>query len=471
MDWSLAIVALTLLGVAAVSGRLSGTPVTPAILFVVVGLLVGPKVLGEIDLESSSSTVRTLAEATLALVLFCDASRIDLGQLRREVGVPLRLLGIGLPLTIALGAAAAAGIFGQLTFEEAVILAIVLAPTDAALGQAVVTEPRVPGRIRQGLNVESGLNDGICVPLLFAAVAVADVESEISHGRSPGELLLEEIGYGLVGGVAAGLLVAAIVIYAGRRDLIADSWRQVIPAAGAALAYGTAAALGGSGFIAAFVGGMVFRGALKRDPEDLNELSEEVGGVLNGVTFVLFGAILLGPALGELSWELVLYAVLSLTVVRMVPVAIAMLGSQRPGADGRIPRLVRSPRPGIDRVRGDRDRGVEPSPRAPDGARDLRDCWTFGLRPRPQRGPARQPICPLVRAAPARQGPADGERPDRGGARPWACGAYGAAIHAIGTMTARSPAGTLGLRAQRLAGTKPTNRERNDADGDGSCHV
>ena len=327
MEWSLAIVALTLLGVGAISGRLSGTPVTPAILFGVVGLLVGPKVLGEVDVESSSSTVRTLAEATLALVLFCDASRIDLGQLRREVGVPRRLLGIGLPLTIALGAVAAAVIFDQLSIEEAVILAIVLAPTDAALGQAVVTEPRVPQRIRQGLNVESGLNDGICVPLLFAAVAVADVESEISHGRSAGTLLLEEIGYGVVGGVAAGLLIAAIVIYAGRRDLIAPQWRQVIPAAGAVLAYGIAVGLHGSGFIAAFVGGMVFRAALKRDPEDLNELSEEVGGVLNGVTFVLFGAILLGPALGALSWELVLYAVLSLTVVRMLPVAIAMSGS------------------------------------------------------------------------------------------------------------------------------------------------
>ena len=145
MEWSLAIVALTLLGVAAISRRLSGTPVTPAMVFVAVGLLVGPEVLGEIDLESSSGTVRTLAEATLALVLFCDASRIDLRLLRREVGVPVRLLGIGLPLTIALGAVAAAVIFDQLTVEEAVILAIVLAPTDAALGQAVVTEPRIPG--------------------------------------------------------------------------------------------------------------------------------------------------------------------------------------------------------------------------------------------------------------------------------------------------------------------------------------
>ena len=154
---------------------------------------------------------------------------------------------------------------------------MVLAPTDAALGQAVVTEPRVPGRIRQGLNVESGLNDGICVPLLFAAVAAADVESHISGGRSASELLLEEIGYGIVGGVAAGLLIGAVIVYAGRRDLIAGTWRQVIPAAGAALAYGTAAALDGSGFIAAFVAGLAFRAVIKRDPEDVNRLTEEVG--------------------------------------------------------------------------------------------------------------------------------------------------------------------------------------------------
>src|SRR3954468_20965981 len=259
MEWALALVALALIGVAAVSGRLAGTPITPAMLFVTFGLVVGPEVLGGIDLASSGSTVRALAEATLALVLFPDASRIDLGALRRTFDVPVRLLGLGLPLTIVLGAAAAAAVFGELTVEEAVILAVVLAPTDAALGQAVVTEPRIPTRIRQGLNVESGLNDGICVPLLFAAVAAADVESEISHGRSAATLLLEEIGYGIVGGVMGGVVVAAILIHAGRRNLIAPEWRQAIPAAGAALAYGTAAALGGSGFIAAFVAGMTFR--------------------------------------------------------------------------------------------------------------------------------------------------------------------------------------------------------------------
>ena len=327
MTWSLAILAATLLGVAAISQRLSGTPVTPAMAFVTVGLLVGPRVLGELDLASSSVTVQSLANATLALVLFSDASRIHLGELRREFGVPVRLLAIGLPLTIALGALAAALVFDQLTVGEAVILGVILAPTDAALGQAVVTEPRVPGRIRQGLNVESGLNDGICVPLLFAAVAFADVHSEISGGRGAGTLLLEEIGYGVVGGVVSGLLVAAIITHAGRRDLIADEWRPVIPAAGAALAYGIASALDGSGFIGAFVAGMTYRLALGRDPGQLNVLTEQVGNVLDGVTFVLFGAILLGPALGDLSWELALYAVVSLTVVRMLPVALAMLGT------------------------------------------------------------------------------------------------------------------------------------------------
>jgi NhaP-type Na+/H+ or K+/H+ antiporter len=327
MEWTLVLVALALIGVAAVSRSIAGTPVTPAMLFVGFGLLVGPRVLDGIDLAGGGSTVRTLAEATLTLVLFCDASRVDLGGLRRSAGVPLRLLGIGLPLTIALGTAVAAVLFGSLTATEALILGIVLAPTDAALGQAVVTERRVPERIRQGLNVESGLNDGICVPLLFAAVALADLESDIAGGRSAGRLLLEEIGYGVLGGVAAGILIAVVIRAAGSRRLIAGPWFPVIPAAGAGLAYGIASGLHGSGFIAAFVAGVVFRLALGHDPEHLNRLAEEVGDVLNGVTFILFGAVLLGPALTAVTWQLVLYAVLSLTLVRMLPVALAMVGS------------------------------------------------------------------------------------------------------------------------------------------------
>jgi NhaP-type Na+/H+ or K+/H+ antiporter len=321
-------VALAVLAVASVSGRIAGTPLTPAILFVGIGVLVGPRVLDEVDLSSSGSTVRTLAEATLALVLFSGASRINLRELGREANLPVRLLGIGLPLTIIVGALAATAVFGKISIEEAVIIGVVLAPTDAALGQAVVTNPRVPARIRQGLNVESGLNDGICVPLLFIAVAAADVHAGLTEGRSASTLLLEEIGYGIVGGVAAGLLVAAIIRFAAPRNLIAGVWLQVIPAAGAALAYGLATGLDGSGFIAAFVAGGVFGGVLGRDPAEVNRLVDEVGDVLNGVTFLIFGAVLLGTALGHLSWDFALYALLSLTIVRMVPVAIAMLGTR-----------------------------------------------------------------------------------------------------------------------------------------------
>src|SRR6516165_7637739 len=147
MKWSLAIVAAAVLAVAAVSRRLTGTPVTPAMAFVAIGLLAGPLVFDDISISPSSHAVRTLAEATLAVVLFSDASRIKMRALAREYAVPLRLLGIGLPLTIAAGALAAVAVLHDLNLIDALVLAIVLAPTDAALGQAVVTEPSLPSRI------------------------------------------------------------------------------------------------------------------------------------------------------------------------------------------------------------------------------------------------------------------------------------------------------------------------------------
>jgi NhaP-type Na+/H+ or K+/H+ antiporter len=328
LTWALVWIALAVLTVAAVSRLLSGTPVTSAMVFVLIGVLVGPKVLEGVHPSPSGGAVRTLAEATLAIVLFSDASRIKLSALRRESAVPLRLLGIGLPITIALGALLADRFFGGFTIAEALVLAVVLAPTDAALGQAVVTEPRLPSRIRQGLNVESGLNDGICVPLLFIVLASAEVESNVASGRHAISIIAEEIGYGIVGGVAAGVLVSAVIVLAGRRRLITGPWLQVIPVAGAALAYGVAAALGGSGFIGAFLAGGIFGGLVGRESEEAGRFSEEIGDLLDGVTLVVFGAVLHGPALTHLNWRIAAYAVLSLTLVRMLPVAIAMLGSK-----------------------------------------------------------------------------------------------------------------------------------------------
>ena len=324
--WSLAIIAALVLGYAGLSRRLERTVLTGPMLFVGAGLLVGSEVLGWLDLSIDSGGVRALAEATLTLVLFADASRIDLVALRREVALPARLLGIGLPLTILAGMVIAAVLFGQLLWPEALVLAIVLAPTDAALGQAVVTDPRLPVRIRQGLNVESGLNDGICVPLLFIALAIAEADEDAISAGHAVRLVVEEIGWGLVGGIIAGVVGAKVLRYAKRRQLVADDWLQVIPLTAAALSYGIAAPLGGSGFIAAFVAGLVF-GVLNRSQGgEVTYLLEANGQVLNAVTFIVFGAVALGPALHLLDWQIALYALLSLTVVRMIPVALALRG-------------------------------------------------------------------------------------------------------------------------------------------------
>jgi sodium/hydrogen antiporter len=328
MEWTLAVVALALIAVGALSRRIDGTSVTPAIIFVGIGLIAGTQALDLVEVPPTGDVVKVLAEATLTVVLFADAARIDLPTLRREFNVPARLLGIGLPLTIALGALLAAAFFSALSLAEALVLAVLLAPTDAALGQAVVTEPKLPSRIRQGLNVESGLNDGICVPLLFIVLAIAEADAGDFGAAHAVRLVVEEIGWGTVGGVLAGIVAAAAVVYGSRYNLIEAAWLQIMPVAGAALAYGFAAPLGGSGFIAAFVAGMTFA-VLSRPVKDveLTFLSDELGELLNGVTLLVFGAVLLWPALDGLTWRIALYSLASLTVIRMLPVAIAMLGT------------------------------------------------------------------------------------------------------------------------------------------------
>jgi NhaP-type Na+/H+ or K+/H+ antiporter len=325
MDWQLATVGLALLLLAAVSRRLSATPVTPAMVMVAIGVIVGPLVLDDVDVGPTSATVRTLAEATLAVVLFSDSSRIDLRALGHELSMPVRLLGVGLPLTIVAGALAATGLFGSFSLSEALLLAVILAPTDAGLGASVVTDTRLPQRVRQSLNVESGLNDGICVPILLIVLATASGSGAPAH---PLNVLAEEIGYGLLGGVGAGLLAGCVVILAGARGLIDEIWRQIIPAAAAVFAFGLADALGGSGFIAAFIAGMLYGLLARKDAAKTMGFIEETGALLDGVTFLVFGAVLLGPTFEQLSWQVVLYAVLSLTAVRMLPVAIALWGTR-----------------------------------------------------------------------------------------------------------------------------------------------
>lgn len=324
--WELATIAVLLLSFSAVSRWFERSVVTAAIFFTSAGLLAGP-VLGLIDLGIGGEPLKLLAEATLVLVLFADASRISVPALRSEFAVPVRLLGIGLPLTIAAGTLVGVGVLPGVSLVEALVLSIMLACTDAALGQAVVTDERIPSRIRQGLNVESGLNDGICVPLFFIALALAEWDEGTVTADAAVHLVLEEIGYGLVAGVAAGVLGALALRVAARRSLVEPHWLQILTLATALLAAGIATGLGGSIFIAAFSGGFLF-GLVRRDSGgEASYLVDEGGELLNAVTFIVFGAAILGPALDDLGWEVLVYAVLSLTAVRMLPVALSLLGS------------------------------------------------------------------------------------------------------------------------------------------------
>jgi sodium/hydrogen antiporter len=327
VHWQLATLAVVLLAFAAVSARIEGTSITAPMVFTAVGMLVGSEALGLVDPAPRGHEVKLLAEATLTVVLFADASRIDLRALRGDLGVPARLLGVGLPLTLLAGFVAAVALLGELAWPEALVLAVILAPTDAALGQAVVLLPRLPLRVRQSLNVESGLNDGICVPLFLIALAIAQAEVTAAGWTDAVQLVAEKIGYGIVGGVVAGGAAAAIVVFGVARRLVDPAWLQAVPFAAAGLAFGLAEAIGGSGFIAAFVGGAVFGGLRRGRGGEVSYLLEEAGALLGAVTFVVFGAVLLAPALGDLRWQIAVYAVLSLTVVRMLPVAISMLGT------------------------------------------------------------------------------------------------------------------------------------------------
>ncbi len=329
MGWDLTIVAAALLGFAAVSGRLHRSVITPAMVFVLLGYLLGDGGLGVFDSGIDPATVRLLAEVTLALVLFSDAAALDSRALSREAALPARLLAIGLPLSIVLGTVVAWLLFPDLLFFEAVVLAVLLAPTDAALGQTVISDRRLPSRLRQGLNVESGLNDGICVPLLFAAIALATVEETAGGEVEILRDLLIEISVALVVGLATAVSAAALFTASGARGWLDHNWAQVVPLATAAVAYTATVELGGSGFIAAFVAGIVYgRRVGPSSAHHSTKLMEELGGLLSAVTFFVFGAVLIARSVTDLDIATVAYALASLTVVRMAPVALSLLGSR-----------------------------------------------------------------------------------------------------------------------------------------------
>lgn len=326
---AIAVVAAAFILYALVSGRLEGTILTAPLLFAAFGFLIGPGGFGIADVGRGHSFLHVVAELTLVLVLFADAARIDLKTVRADHNLPLRMLIIGLPLAMGLGTLIAVALFPPFSIWEAALLAALLAPTDAALGQAVVSAKAVPARIRQAINIESGLNDGIALPavLMFAALAGAGA----AHGASGSADWLQFA----VLQVTLGPVVGIVIAYAGARliDRAATSGWASQPFQGiailalAGLCYVASELVGGNGFIAAFIGGMVFGNTIRHPCDFLFEFMETEGQLLMLITFLVFGIALLPEGLHGLEPVHVVYALLSLTLIRMLPIAVSLIGT------------------------------------------------------------------------------------------------------------------------------------------------
>ena len=306
-----------------VSGRLDRTIVTAPIVFTAAGALM-ILLLPELrDRQWNAEVFLRIAEVGLVLLLFTDASRTDLQVLKSIQNLPVRLLSTGMLLTILLGAIGAKVVFPQLSIWEAGILASILAPTDAGLGQIIVSSPRVPMKIRQALNVEAGLNDGLSVPFLLFFIALTAIGAE---GQRPilARFIVEQLGFGAFIGVGAGLVGGWFLGLAHRKNWMAESWQQLGVVALPLLCAMASETVGASMFIAAFVAGLAVQVGFKEAGEHSVEFTEEWGQLLNLSVFFLFG-LLVARAWQQFHVVHVLYAILSLTVVRMLPVAIALI--------------------------------------------------------------------------------------------------------------------------------------------------
>jgi NhaP-type Na+/H+ or K+/H+ antiporter len=332
-----------------VSKRLQSTIITDPIVFVIFGFCLSSSVSGLVT-DKDHVFINTIANLTLILILFSDASRINLRLFWREGGLPMCLLGIGLPLTILAGVFVGVVIFTGLPFWQAAILATILAPTDAALAQAVINSERVPGRIREALNVESGLNDGICFPILLLFISLAD-SSGMQHTESYWmRFVTFQLILGPVVGIIVGYVGGKVVLWAVNKDWMSGSFQRLSIIGLSLMAFYIADLVGGNGFIAAFFSGLIFGNVARQVCGPIYEFGEAEGELFILLTFMLFGAVMVPEVIGALNWHIIshaliserrealetlasvlnwhiiIYALISLTIVRMAPVAISLIG-------------------------------------------------------------------------------------------------------------------------------------------------
>ena len=310
-----------------VSKWVVGTIITAPIVFTAVPLVLVLVYPEQFEAVLHIKSLVLIGEIALALILFADATRINIRRLVYSAYLPARLLGIGLPLTILLGMLVGRLLFPNLLLWETAILAVILAPTDSGVGNVIVNSPRIPERIRQALSVESGLNDGIIVPILTLFITLSEIEK--THATIPWvEFAFEQIGFGLLAGIVLGGVGGLLLLGALRRGWVTPIFEKLTLLALAILTWYVANLVGGNGFIAAFVGGFAVKLTRGDAGETLGEFIEAEGQLISYAVFFIFGLIA-GELLGGITVIMIVYAFLSLTVIRMLPVAIALIGKQR----------------------------------------------------------------------------------------------------------------------------------------------
>ena len=329
-EGAFAVISLLVLGWAVTSDLLARANINGPLVFTAAGFALANPDWGPLSVDFEATSIHVIAELTLALLLFADASRVNVSKLRRDIGLPSRLLGIGLPLSFLLGSLLAAWLLDDLSWALAGFVGATLAPTDAALSAQVINDERIPMRVRRVLNVESGLNDGIVTPIVAFTLAVAAGQLGIDEGHSSGGGALLELAVGLGVGLALGWATAWLITLGSRRSWIATGGRRMAALGAALSSFTLAVTLDGNGFIAAFVAGIAFGAALDdavADVEEVGELPELLGEVLAYVVWFLFGAVLVPVAFENVDMSVLVYALLSLTVVRMVPVTLSLVGT------------------------------------------------------------------------------------------------------------------------------------------------
>ncbi|QYK01032.1 cation:proton antiporter [Shewanella psychrotolerans] len=322
------VIALIVLLYGYISKWLARFNISGPMMFTGLGLLLSPLGLHITQVQIDAEFVTILVEIALVFVLFSDAALLDLKLLKQSWKLPARLLFIGLPLTVVAGTFVAQQFFPDQPLTYLILLALLLTPTDAALGKAVVSDPKVPKIIRSTINVESGLNDGIIFPVLLTVVAL--IGSGVEHAQGHGWIgyVAEQIIFGALVGGAVGYLGTRLQLACSKRDWMVESYQNLIPIALAILAYYLAEDFSGNGFIAAFFAGLYAGNTSEKTRSHIEDFAESQGELLVLISFFIFGLAFVPNTLPFVTVEVVLYALFSLTLLRMIPVMISLIGAK-----------------------------------------------------------------------------------------------------------------------------------------------